>query len=347
MPVSSVNPNGYGNQPGRYTAHRVSAPLQPDGRALSPAWANAVRTPRFVDMATGEPAPLDTTSAVLWDDTNLYIAFWASEPNLVATMTERGLAAVLRERPRSLHRWRGLLLRARIQPARHHLRGVLHLARCLLARRASGTCRALTCTTRAPTALVATTRARRAISGPATTPAVARWAFLDYDLKGLDVKTHYDGTLDDPSSIDRGWSAEIAIPWAGSLISPTAVPCLPNPATPGASFRAVRAVPHARTGRGRHRRVVRASVRRRWIPTAPECFTQVTFAPDDPPRRCPVGDLLLAHRDLGARLRVAKNGHGEHGTADLFSRASLARRPRPLAARPSSNIAASAATALP
>jgi len=45
-------------------------------------------------------------------------------------------------------------------------------------------------------------------------PRGTRWAFLDYDLEGLDVVVHVDGRINDPSHIDRGWSAEVRIPWS-------------------------------------------------------------------------------------------------------------------------------------
>ena len=46
-------------------------------------------------------------------------------------------------------------------------------------------------------------------------PRGPRWAFLDYDLPGLELKTAVDGTLNDPTDVDRGWTAEVTIPWAG------------------------------------------------------------------------------------------------------------------------------------
>jgi hypothetical protein len=42
-----------------------------------------------------------------------------------------------------------------------------------------------------------------------------RWAFPDWDFPGLQVATHVDGTLNDSSDVDRGWTAEIALPWSG------------------------------------------------------------------------------------------------------------------------------------
>jgi Carbohydrate-binding family 9 len=40
-------------------------------------------------MVTGDAAYFDTRAAALWDDENLYIAFWVEEPFVEATLTER------------------------------------------------------------------------------------------------------------------------------------------------------------------------------------------------------------------------------------------------------------------
>ena len=59
---TTLNPNGYGLQPGHLAALYVRTGPSTDGRAMDPAWACARRTPRFVDMLTCTPAPLDTTA---------------------------------------------------------------------------------------------------------------------------------------------------------------------------------------------------------------------------------------------------------------------------------------------
>ena len=40
-----------------------------------------------------------------------------------------------------------------------------------------------------------------------------RWAYLDYDLPGLDLRVHVDGRVNDPATLSRGWTAEVTIPW--------------------------------------------------------------------------------------------------------------------------------------
>jgi hypothetical protein len=38
-----------------------------------------------------------------------------------------------------------------------------------------------------------------------------------WDIKGLQTAVHVDGTLNDPSDIDSGWTVEIAIPWSSII----------------------------------------------------------------------------------------------------------------------------------
>lgn len=70
-----------------YTAYHVSEPIHIDGRLDEKAWQQAPRSPRYVDIITGKPALYDTRAMVLWDDTNLYVAVCAEEPLLHARFT--------------------------------------------------------------------------------------------------------------------------------------------------------------------------------------------------------------------------------------------------------------------
>src|SRR5215471_9908286 len=72
-----------------YTARRATGPIKADGLLDEPDWRKAEKSPRFVDMATGDPAFFGTRAAALWDDENLYIAFWVAEPFVQAKITEK------------------------------------------------------------------------------------------------------------------------------------------------------------------------------------------------------------------------------------------------------------------
>ena len=70
-----------------YTAYHVSESFRIDGRLDEKAWRQAPRSPRFVDIITGQPTIHDTRAMVLWDETNLYVAFRVEEPFVHAKFT--------------------------------------------------------------------------------------------------------------------------------------------------------------------------------------------------------------------------------------------------------------------
>ena len=60
-----------------------------DGDLAKPAWRDVPRSPRFVDMVSGEPALYDTRVASRWDAERFYVAYWIEEPQVKATLRER------------------------------------------------------------------------------------------------------------------------------------------------------------------------------------------------------------------------------------------------------------------
>lgn len=209
----TTNPNGYGWVPGRYDATYVPEPLAQDGRALTAQWSQAPRTPRFVDMATGTPAPLDTTAAVLWDENALHIAFWAAEPHLVATLTERD-ALLFFENDLEIFIDGGDAYYELEFNARGTIYEVFFIWRDAYVKGSRWD---------VPRFDVHNPRVH-SFGGDydrgtkafwtGNHPRGTRWAFLDYDMPGVKVKVAVDGTLNDPTDIDRGWTAEVTIPWA-------------------------------------------------------------------------------------------------------------------------------------
>ena len=68
------------NEIARYTALRVSEPIRIDGKLDEAIWSRAPRSPRFIDILTGASTIHDTHAMVVWDDTNLYVAYGIEEP---------------------------------------------------------------------------------------------------------------------------------------------------------------------------------------------------------------------------------------------------------------------------
>jgi len=75
-------------------------------RAEEPVWQKAPRSPRFVDMVTGEPGYFDTRAAALWDDENSTSRSGQRKPFPEAHMTGARTGIVFAENDRDLHRRR-------------------------------------------------------------------------------------------------------------------------------------------------------------------------------------------------------------------------------------------------
>ena len=77
-------------QPKSYDCYRTPSPIQIDGKLDDPAWQSAPWTTDFLDIVgAAQPAPpLRTRIKLLWDDNNLYIAAELQEPDVKATLTQ-------------------------------------------------------------------------------------------------------------------------------------------------------------------------------------------------------------------------------------------------------------------
>jgi len=209
-----LNPNGYGWQPTGYTATRATGPVLVDGDLTKPVWQGVPRTSRFVHLVTGEPAPLDTTAAVIWDEQAMYVGFWVAEPQVTATMTDRD-ALLFYENDVEVfvagsdcyyelevnalgvvyevfYVWRDAHRRgSRWDDPRwdvHHPR--VH-------------------------SFAGDHGRTRTSFWDGNHPRGTRWAYLEHDLPGLQVAVRVDGAVNDPRVVDTGWTCEIALPWSG------------------------------------------------------------------------------------------------------------------------------------
>jgi hypothetical protein len=70
-----------------YTALRARGPITVDGKLDEPSWQSVKFSPKFVDILTGDPTIHDTRAAVLWDDEYLYVAYRVQEPFVHAKFT--------------------------------------------------------------------------------------------------------------------------------------------------------------------------------------------------------------------------------------------------------------------
>lgn len=189
-----------------YTAFRVDAPLQIDGRLDELAWQRAPRSLRFVDLISGADAIHDTHSAILWDDVNLYVGIWVEEPVVTATLTERDsliytdndievfIAGANAYYEFEMNAFGTVYEAFFVWESAYAVHGFA--ADPLLAPNAPG-CQPFNGV------------------GFAAHPRGPRLGFWGWDFPGLQTGVHVDGVINDPTYRDRGWTAELAFPWAG------------------------------------------------------------------------------------------------------------------------------------
>ena len=164
--------------PEHYICYRTETPIVIDGRMDDPMWQRAAETDLFVDIEGDlRPAPRFRTRAkMLWDSTYFYIAADMQEPHVWGALTERD-AVIYHDNDFEVF----------IDPD-----GDTHEYYELEVNALN---------TQWDLFLVKPYR-----DGA---PAINAW-----DIQGLRTAVYVDGTVNNPTDIDSGWSIEIAIPWS-------------------------------------------------------------------------------------------------------------------------------------
>jgi len=190
-----------------YTALRAAGPMKIDGKLDEPSWKMAFQSKAFVDIVTGKPAWFDTHVAILWDDNYLYLGYTAQEPNVWATLTRRdskiyndndlemfiaGKDAYYEFEMNALNTiyevfwiWKDNFKpgspywgRPEFDPKTHPVMSLFGV-------------------------------------GGHVSPRGERYGFLDWDFPGLLHAVHVEGTINKRGDVDKGWTAELALPWKG------------------------------------------------------------------------------------------------------------------------------------
>lgn len=188
-----------------YTAYRIDEPITVDGHLDEPAWQAAPRSPRFTDMVSGRRCVHDTRAAVLWDESNLYVGFWIEEPDVQADLTERDSLIFRNNDVELFIAGRDAYYELEIN-ALGTIYEVFFIWNADYGRFDYGA--------QDPTLRLDADGAREWNGvGLKTHPRGLRTGFWKYDLPGLRWGVHVDGTLNDASDRDRGWTVEFAVPW--------------------------------------------------------------------------------------------------------------------------------------
>ncbi len=195
---------------GNYTCCRTRDRIEIDGRLDEACWSRAVRSPRFVDMVTGAPGFWDTRMAALWDDDNLYIAFWVEEPDVRARFTERDSPVYLENDIEVFIGGKDCYYEFQIN-ARGTIYEVFYIWQDAYSRGSRFDTPEFDLLSREVDVLGGFQDELR----DGKHPRGRRWAIKDWDFPGLKVAVQVQGTLNDSFDVDQGWTVELAFPWKG------------------------------------------------------------------------------------------------------------------------------------
>jgi len=195
---------------GNYICHYTDEEIVIDGKPDEPCWRRAPKSPRFVDMVSGEPGMYDTRMAALWNERALYVAYWVEEPNV---------RAELRERDSQIYYENDVELFIAGQDCYYEfeinaLGTIYEVFYVWQDAYLSGGF--------ADKPEFALTQENVDVLGGFQDvmrykkhPRGRRWAFMNWDFPGLQTAVHVDGRLNDSSVVDKGWTVELALPWEG------------------------------------------------------------------------------------------------------------------------------------
>jgi hypothetical protein len=192
---------------------RAAGPIAVDGDLDKAAWRGLPRSGPFVDMVSGEPALYDTHVACQWDDERFYVGYWVEEPQVRASLTERDSFV-----------WNDndveLFVAGDDCYYELEVNALGTVYECFFVwqdalRRAGRFDR--------PPFDVFSPRVDllggfQDASRFGRHPRGRRFAFLDFDLAGLRTAVRVLGRLNDPATRDRGWTVEMALPWASLAV---------------------------------------------------------------------------------------------------------------------------------
>jgi hypothetical protein len=197
-----------------YRAYRTREPLTIDGRLAERAWQMAPKSPRFVDVATGGPGLYESRAAVLWDERALYVGFWLEEPYVRAKMTERDALIFLENDAEVFIDGGDTYYEFEIN-ALGTIYEVFYIWQDAYKRGSRFDVPEFDLLERRALSFGGNHDRSGAHFWWGTHPRKCRWAFLDWDFPGLVTAVHVDGPLNDASTPGKGWTVELAFPWAG------------------------------------------------------------------------------------------------------------------------------------
>jgi hypothetical protein len=195
-----------------YQAKKINNSIEMDGNIEKEIWKNATWSKRFVDMVTGDAGMYNTQTAILWSDSHLYIAFVAEEPFVEAQLTERDSIIFLENDLEVFIDGGDCYYELEINAA-NTIYEVFFIWKDAYKKGSKFDIPAFDVHNVQAYTFGGDYDRSGATFWKGTHPRGIRWAFTNFDMEGLETAVKIDGTLNDNSDIDKGWSLEIAIPW--------------------------------------------------------------------------------------------------------------------------------------
>lgn len=196
-----------------YAAKKIAESIIIDGNLSKVVWQHACWSKRFADMVTGQPGMYNTQSAVLWSDTHLYIAFIAEEPFVEAKQTARDSIVFLENDLEVFIDGGDCYYELEVNAA-NTVYEVLFIWKDAHTKGSRFDIPQFDVHHPQAYTFGGDYDRSGATFWKGTHPRGIRWAFTNFDMPGLQTAVQVDGTLNDNRDIDKGWSLEIAIPWA-------------------------------------------------------------------------------------------------------------------------------------
>ena len=188
-----------------YTANSINEKLIVDGNLDEKAWREVNRSTAFRDLIHGTDTRHDTRAALLWDEEYLYVAYWVEEPNLQASLTDRD-APIYQDNDVELF----IAGRDAYYEFEINTFGTIYEVFFIWedAFEKSGYA-----------SLPEFDRKREKVRpfhgvGYKPHPRGPRIGYWNWDFPGLKSAVKYNGTLNDSTDIDQGWTVELALPWS-------------------------------------------------------------------------------------------------------------------------------------
>ncbi|MES2649358.1 MAG: carbohydrate-binding family 9-like protein [Bacteroidota bacterium] len=196
-----------------YTAKKITSSIEINGDLAKETWREALWSKRFTDMVTGEPGMYNTQVALLWNDLHLYIAFKAEEPFLEAKLTERDSIIFQENDLEVFIEGKDCYYELEVNAA-NTIYEVFFIWKDAYLNDSRFNNPQFD--VHHPQAYTFGGDYDRTAASfwTGTHPRGIRWAFTNFDMPGLLTGVNLDGTLNNHSDIDKGWTLEIQIPWS-------------------------------------------------------------------------------------------------------------------------------------